>query len=142
MGDMHNLFGRVNEAEVILGPEGHAGRDGRPARRAGERDPGACFGYDGSDLAEAVKVQLERADRTAARSRTDDAARVPASYTIRRAAAVHLSRLTATEQAPRRHLGLADATAVYAGIILGSGIFVAPAAIAGAVPSIPAACGL
>ena len=35
-----------------------------------------------------------------------------------------------------------DATAVYAGIILGSGIFVAPAAIAGAVPSIPAAIAL
>ena len=39
-------------------------------------------------------------------------------------------------------MGLADATAIYAGIILGSGIFVAPAAIAGAVPSIPAALGL
>jgi APA family basic amino acid/polyamine antiporter len=35
-----------------------------------------------------------------------------------------------------------DATAVFAGILLGSGIFVAPAAIAGAVPSIPAACAL
>jgi amino acid transporter len=35
-----------------------------------------------------------------------------------------------------------DATAIYAGIILGSGIFVAPAMIAGAVPSIPAALGL
>jgi basic amino acid/polyamine antiporter, APA family len=35
-----------------------------------------------------------------------------------------------------------DATAVFAGILLGSGIFVAPAAIAGAVPSIPAALGL
>jgi APA family basic amino acid/polyamine antiporter len=32
-----------------------------------------------------------------------------------------------------------DATAVFAGILLGSGIFVAPAAIAGAIPSIPAA---
>jgi APA family basic amino acid/polyamine antiporter len=37
---------------------------------------------------------------------------------------------------------LADATAVYVGIILGSGIFVAPAMIAGAVPSIPAAIAL
>jgi APA family basic amino acid/polyamine antiporter len=36
-------------------------------------------------------------------------------------------------------MGLADATAIYAGIILGSGIFVAPSAIAGAAPSIPAA---
>jgi APA family basic amino acid/polyamine antiporter len=47
--------------------------------------------------------------------------------------------LTRSSEAPRRHLGLADATAVYAGIILGSGIFVAPAAVAGAVPSMPAA---
>jgi len=50
--------------------------------------------------------------------------------------------LTVPPEAPRRHLGLADATAIYAGIILGSGIFVAPAAIAGAIPSIPAAVGL
>jgi len=50
--------------------------------------------------------------------------------------------LTCSPQVPRRHLGLADATAVYAGIILGSGIFVAPAAIARAVPSVPAACSL
>jgi APA family basic amino acid/polyamine antiporter len=50
--------------------------------------------------------------------------------------------LTGPSAAPRRHLGLADATAIYAGIILGSGIFVAPAAIAGAVPSIPLALGL
>ena len=50
--------------------------------------------------------------------------------------------MTVAPQVPRRHLGLADATALYAGIILGSGIFVAPAMIAGAVPSIPAAIGL
>ena len=50
--------------------------------------------------------------------------------------------MTENPGTPRRHLGLADATAVYAGIILGSGIFVAPAAVAGAMPSIPAAVGL
>jgi APA family basic amino acid/polyamine antiporter len=50
--------------------------------------------------------------------------------------------LTVSPQVPRRHLGLADATAIYAGIILGSGIFVAPGAIAGALPSIPAAAAL
>ena len=50
--------------------------------------------------------------------------------------------MTEAPATPRRHLGLADATAVYAGIILGSGIFVAPAAIAGAAPSVPAAVGL
>jgi APA family basic amino acid/polyamine antiporter len=50
--------------------------------------------------------------------------------------------LTETGQAPPRHLGLADATAIYAGIILGSGIFVAPAAVAAAAPSVPAALAL
>jgi amino acid transporter len=50
--------------------------------------------------------------------------------------------LTGSAEPLRRHLGLADATAIYAGIILGSGIFVAPAMVAGAVPSIPAAFGL
>ena len=50
--------------------------------------------------------------------------------------------MTLPDQVPRRHLGLADATATFAGIILGSGIFVAPAMIAGAVPSIGAALGL
>jgi APA family basic amino acid/polyamine antiporter len=47
--------------------------------------------------------------------------------------------LTGSPEVPRRHLGLADATAIYAGIILGSGIFVAPAVIARAAPSIPVA---
>ncbi len=50
--------------------------------------------------------------------------------------------MTGSPQVPRRHLGLLDATAVFAGILLGSGIFVAPAAIAAAIPSIPAAFGL
>jgi APA family basic amino acid/polyamine antiporter len=50
--------------------------------------------------------------------------------------------LTGALQAPPRHLGLADATAIYAGIILGSGIFVAPAAVAGAAPTLPAALAL
>ena len=43
---------------------------------------------------------------------------------------------------PPRHLGLVDATALYAGIILGSGIFVAPAAVAAAAPSLPSALAL
>jgi len=50
--------------------------------------------------------------------------------------------LTSPLEVPRRHLNLADATAIYAGIILGSGIFVAPAVVAGATPSIPAAVAL
>lgn len=47
--------------------------------------------------------------------------------------------MTGASSAPARHLGLADATATYAGIILGSGIFVAPAAIASVARSIPEA---
>jgi len=43
---------------------------------------------------------------------------------------------------PVRHLGLTDAAAIYAGIILGSGIFVAPGAVAGLGVSIPAAVAL
>ena len=63
MGDMHNLFGRVNEAEVILGPKGAPVvtdvRRGEPAS-----ETLACFGYDRADLAEAVKAQLrERTNR-------------------------------------------------------------------------------
>ena len=50
--------------------------------------------------------------------------------------------MTGATLRPRRHLGLLDATAVYAGIILGSGIFVAPAAVAGAVSSPAAAFAL
>jgi len=63
MGDMHNLFGRVNEAEVILGPKGTPVvsdvRRGEPAH-----ETLACFGYDGTDLTEAVKTQIrERMNR-------------------------------------------------------------------------------
>ncbi len=42
----------------------------------------------------------------------------------------------------RRHLGLLDAVALYVGIILGSGIFVAPKHVAAAAPSPTAAVGL
>jgi APA family basic amino acid/polyamine antiporter len=47
--------------------------------------------------------------------------------------------LTPADDVPRRHLGLIDAAALYAGIILGSGIFVAPAAVAGATASLTSA---
>ena len=50
--------------------------------------------------------------------------------------------MTAAAGDPPRHLGLVDAAALYAGIILGSGIFVAPAAVAGAAPALPAALAL
>ena len=43
------------------------------------------------------------------------------------------------ESSPPRHLGLVDAVALYAGIILGSGIFAAPSAVAAAAPTVPRA---
>ncbi len=57
MGDMHNLFGRVHEAEVILDPTGTTlirdTRRGEPAR-----DTLACFGYDEGELVETVTAAL------------------------------------------------------------------------------------
>jgi arginine decarboxylase len=63
MGDMHNLFGRVHEAEVILDPLGKSlirdTRRGEPAR-----DTLACFGYEEGELIEAVNAALrERVNR-------------------------------------------------------------------------------
>ena len=58
MGDLHNLFGRVHEAEVLLDDHG-AARIGRV--RAG--DPAVstmqCFGYQVEDLVQGVQAILE-----------------------------------------------------------------------------------
>jgi amino acid transporter len=43
---------------------------------------------------------------------------------------------------PGRHLGVVDAAAIFAGIVLGSGIFVAPAAVASAAPGALAAAAI
>ncbi len=63
MGDMHNLFGRVHEAEVILDPRGNTMiRDVRRGEQA--RDTLSCFGYDEDEMAEKVRGALrERIDR-------------------------------------------------------------------------------
>jgi arginine decarboxylase len=57
MGDMHNLFGRVHEAEVILDQRGKAMirdvRRGEPAR-----ETMSCFGYEEAELVERVSVVL------------------------------------------------------------------------------------
>lgn len=50
--------------------------------------------------------------------------------------------MSGSSATPPRHLGLVDAVAIYAGIILGSGIFVAPAAVAGAAPTLVGALTL
>jgi arginine decarboxylase len=61
MGDMHNLFGRVHEAQVILGPKGvPVVSDVRRGETAGETL--ACFGYVPEELVESVRAQL--ADKT------------------------------------------------------------------------------
>jgi arginine decarboxylase len=88
MGDMHNLFGRVNEAEVILGPKGTPVvtdvRRGEPGS-----ETLASFGYDGSDLTEAVKAQLrERTNR--GEISADDAAEILENYTSRLAQYTYL----------------------------------------------------
>ena len=44
-------------------------------------------------------------------------------------------------QEPRRHLNVIDAAAIFGGIVLGSGIFVAPAAVASAAPGVGWAAG-
>jgi arginine decarboxylase len=57
MGDMHNLFGRVHEAEVILDPMGTTLiRDTRRGEPAGETL--ACFGYHEGALVETVTAAL------------------------------------------------------------------------------------
>jgi arginine decarboxylase len=57
MGDMHNLFGRVHEAEVILDQRGKAMirdvRRGEPAR-----DTLSCFGYEDAELIDSVSAAL------------------------------------------------------------------------------------
>jgi arginine decarboxylase len=57
MGDMHNLFGRVHEAEVILDQRGKAMirdvRRGEPAR-----ETMAEFGYEEAELVESVSANL------------------------------------------------------------------------------------
>jgi len=57
MGDMHNLFGRVHEAEVILDQRGKAMirdvRRGEPAR-----ETMAEFGYDEAEMVESVSANL------------------------------------------------------------------------------------
>ena len=62
MGDMHNLFGRVHEAQVILGPKGvPVISDVRKGEPSGETL--ACFGYDPAELIESVRAQLAERSR-------------------------------------------------------------------------------
>jgi arginine decarboxylase len=88
MGDMHNLFGRVNEAEVILGPKGTPVvtdvRRGEPGS-----ETLASFGYDVADLTEAVKAKLrERTNR--GEMSEEDAAMFLENYTARLAQYTYL----------------------------------------------------
>jgi arginine decarboxylase len=72
MGDMHNLFGRVHEAEVILDPRGKAVvRDVRRGETAGETL--ACFGYDGEEMLEMIESSAR--ERINAGQMTEDEAR-------------------------------------------------------------------
>jgi arginine decarboxylase len=86
MGDMHNLFGRVHEAEVILDPRGKTVvRDVRRGETAGETC--SCFGYDVEEMVANVQAAArDRVDRGAmtedeARSHVEDFRAHLASYT-------------------------------------------------------------
>jgi arginine decarboxylase len=58
MGDLHNLFGSVNEADVILSPEGKSiVRTVRRGDRA--RDTLRSYGYDEADLVESLIRALD-----------------------------------------------------------------------------------
>lgn len=69
MGDMHNLFGGVHQAEVLLGLDGraelHVVRAGDPASVTLD-----CFGYSGEALVDSVRSQL---DARVARNELDTA---------------------------------------------------------------------
>jgi arginine decarboxylase len=58
MGDLHNLFGSVNEAQVILTPDGKTVI--RAVRRGDvARDTMKCYGYEESDLLASLKENLD-----------------------------------------------------------------------------------
>ena len=63
MGDLHNLFGRVHESEVLLDEEGHAGiRNLHRGELAAET---LCsFGYREADLVDQIGGRAGAAGRT------------------------------------------------------------------------------
>ena len=58
MGDLHNLFGAVNEAHVVVDEEGVAHLK-RTRRGSSVRETLAAFGYDPKDLAARLQAMLE-----------------------------------------------------------------------------------
>ncbi len=57
MGDLHHLFGRVHEVEVVLGDEGHEVR--RVARGEPASDVVRWFGYKAEELVEGIQKSLD-----------------------------------------------------------------------------------
>ncbi len=57
MGDLHNLFGRVHEVEVVLGNQGPEVR--RVARGEPASEALRWFGYDADELVEGIRQSLE-----------------------------------------------------------------------------------
>jgi arginine decarboxylase len=58
MGDLHNLFGAVNEAHVVVDEEGRVHLK-RTRRGNSVRETLAAFGYDAKDLAARLQATLE-----------------------------------------------------------------------------------
>ncbi|ANM31845.1 hypothetical protein ABI59_23230 [Acidobacteria bacterium Mor1] len=86
MGDMHNLFGRAHEAEVMLDPQGKTVI--RSVRRGDDaRDTIQCYGYDEEELIGSAEAALRKRvnqgsmDRSEADSLLDDYRRRLRHYT-------------------------------------------------------------
>ena len=56
MGDLHNLFGRVHEVEVVQGEDGHEVR--RVVRGERASDVLKWFGYDSGELVRGIERAL------------------------------------------------------------------------------------
>ena len=90
MGDMHNLFGRVHEAEVILDPRGATViRNVRRGENAG--DTLRCFGFHDDELVESIEAKLREQVNDGGLDR-GDAAELLEDYRLRLRRYTYLKR--------------------------------------------------
>jgi arginine decarboxylase len=90
MGDMHNLFGRVHEAEVILDPRGATViRNVRRGDSAG--DALRCFGFHADELVESIEAKLREQVNDGGLPR-DEAAELLEDYRLRLRRYTYLNR--------------------------------------------------
>ena len=87
MGDLHNLFGRVHEVEVVQGKDGHEVRRVVRGERASEVLN--WFGYDAGELVDGIQHALEGAVE-ASRIGPDEAPGLLEDYRMRLAQYTYL----------------------------------------------------